>query len=93
MDSEPIFYGRWQREALQRRVTVDVLRRRVYVLHPEDLILMKLDAGGPQDLLDVQQLLSAHLPRLSIRRLKENAARVRLGKTLEKCLREARGRD
>jgi len=86
-------HKRWQREALQRRVTVDVLRRRVYVLHPEDLILMKLDAGGPQDLLDVQQLLSAHLPRLSIRRLKENAARVRLGKTLEKCLREARGRD
>jgi hypothetical protein len=36
----------WQQEALHRSVAIEVLNRRVNILHPEDLILMKLDAGG-----------------------------------------------
>jgi hypothetical protein len=51
---------------------------------------MKLDAGGPQDLFDVEQMLSAPLPQLNIERLKASAARLRLGRALNKCLREAR---
>jgi hypothetical protein len=80
----------WQQEALQRSVAIEVLNRRVNILHPEDLILMKLDAGGPQDLFDVEQMLSAPLPQLNIERLKASAARLRLGRALNKCLREAR---
>ena len=60
--------------------------------HPEDLILMKLEAGGPQDLLDVRQLLSAAPPRLDLTRLKKAAARLRLRRLLEKCLREINGK-
>jgi hypothetical protein len=83
-------HKRWQQEALQRSVTVKVSNSRVYVLHPEDLILMKLDAGGPQDLLDIQQMLSASPPQLSIERLRAMATQLRLGRALDKCLREAR---
>lgn len=82
-------HQRWQREALQRRCEVKSGKLRVFVLHPEDLILMKLDAGGPQDLLDVQALLSSRPPDMNIARLKRKAARIRLRKVLEGCLREA----
>lgn len=50
---------------------------------------MKLDAGGPQDLLDVQALLSSRPPQMDIARLKRKAARIRLRNVLEDCLREA----
>lgn len=83
-------HKRWQQEALQRSVTVEVSNSCVHILHPEDLILMKLDAGGPQDHLDIQQMLSASPPQLSIERLREMAKQLRLGKALDKCLREAR---
>lgn len=82
-------HQRWQREALRRRLEVKSGKLRVLVLHPEDLILMKLDAGGPQDLLDVQALLSSRPPQMDIARLKRKAARIRLRNVLEDCLREA----
>jgi hypothetical protein len=84
-------HKRWQREALTRTVTVSVSRLRVRVLHPEDLILLKLDAAGPQDLLDVQALLADPPQQLKLARLKETAARTRLGHVLEQCLRAISG--
>jgi hypothetical protein len=59
----------------------------VPVLHPEDLILMKLEAGGPQDLLDVEGLLLEAPRNLIIGRLKQKASRLRLRVQLEKALR------
>jgi hypothetical protein len=85
-------HKRWQQEALERAIGVEVEGDEIPVLHPEDLILMKLEAGGPQNFLDVQQLLSAAPPRLDVKRLKKTAARLRLGKVLEKCLREVIGK-
>jgi hypothetical protein len=78
----------WQQEALQRSIAIEVLNRRLYILHPADLIL--LDAGGPQDLFDVKHRLSAPPPQLNIEQLRASAARLRLGRALDKCLREAR---
>jgi hypothetical protein len=86
-------HKRWHQKALKRRQEVKVGRHRFFVLHPEDLILMKLDAGGPQDLLDVEALLSSRPPEMNIARLKRKAARIRLRKPLEGCLREAGKRD
>ena len=83
----------WQRDALQRAIGVDVEGSKIPVLQPEDLILMKLEAGGPQDLLDVQELLAVSPPQLDLARLKESATRLRLGKMLENCVRSARKRD
>jgi hypothetical protein len=48
----------WQRLAIDRAVPGSVLDVDVPVLSVPDLILMKLYAGGPQDLWDVHQLLS-----------------------------------
>lgn len=79
-------HKRWQREALSRKVTIRVSRFEVFVLHPEDLILMKLEAGGPQDLLDVEALLSNPLQELSFRRLKQKASQLGLGTQLQRCL-------
>jgi len=81
-------HKRWQREALERAVGVELEGENIAVLHPEDLVLMKLEAGGPQDLLDVQQLVAVAPPQLDLMRLKKAAARLRLGRLLEKCLRD-----
>jgi len=79
-------HKRWQREALRRSVALNVMGQRINGLHPEGLILMKLEAGGPQDLLDVQSLLSSRSRKISIRRLKIAATRLRLSAILETCL-------
>jgi len=83
-------HKKWQREALQRPIDVDIDGEQIPVLHPEDLILMKLDAGGPQDLLDVQRLLADPPPQLHIDQLKKSAARQRFAQLLNRCLANAK---
>ena len=82
-------HKRWQRQALARSVPVKLAEMELFVLHPEDLILMKLEAGGPQDLLDVELLLSSPPVELNLKSLRQRAAALRLGKILDKCLRGA----
>lgn len=82
-------HKQWQREALARSVLLKLDELEVAVLHPEDLILMKLDAGGPQDLLDVESLLSGPPTELNLKSLRQRAATLRLGKILGRCLRGA----
>jgi len=76
----------WHREALARRIIVRISRLQLYVLHPEDLILMKLDAGGPLDLLDVERLLSNSPPELNLPRLERKASQLQLDGVLNQCL-------
>ncbi|HEY3305449.1 MAG TPA: nucleotidyl transferase AbiEii/AbiGii toxin family protein [Candidatus Binatia bacterium] len=83
-------HKRYHREALVRSIPLKVGRFQVPVLHPEDLILMKLEAGGPQDLLDVETLLSNPPPVLSLKSLRQKAAKLRLGEMLDECLRNAK---
>ena len=85
-------HKRWHQEALRRRLEVLLGKSRVFVLHPEDLILLKLDAGSPQDLLDVQALLASKPPALDIDRLQRSAARIRLQKLLDSCLQDIPGK-
>ncbi len=82
-------HKRRQRDALLRRISIKISRLKLFVLHPEDLILMKLEAGGPQDLLDVEALVSRPPPELNLRSLQQSAASLRLGGLLDKCLRSA----
>ncbi len=77
----------WQREAVKRASVVRVARASIPVLHPEDLILMKLQAGGPQDLLDVENILAANPPALDRPRLLQMASTLRLKIALERCMR------
>lgn len=47
----------WHEEALSRRRVLHVAGEDLPVVDPADLVLLKLEAGGPQDLLDVRLLL------------------------------------
>ena len=47
----------FQQEVLERRIQTDVEGRRLDVITPEDLILFKLVASRPRDLIDVQDVL------------------------------------
>ncbi|OGP27478.1 MAG: hypothetical protein A2038_02985 [Deltaproteobacteria bacterium GWA2_57_13] len=78
-------HKRWQREALNQAMEIRVSRMKLPVLHPEDLVLMKLEAGGPQDLLDVETLLSKAPPELDSRRLTRKARALGLHVLLRKC--------
>ncbi len=83
-------HKQWQRNALKRTVTIQVARRPLSVIHPEDLVLLKLEAGGPQDLLDVEGVLATSPPELDLTRLRRSAARLRLNRDLKRCLQRSR---
>ena len=55
--------GRWQDEVLTRRLDRVILGERIPVVDAADLILLKVDAGGLVDLIDVE-LLVRHDPSL-----------------------------
>jgi hypothetical protein len=70
----------WTARLLERREHVVVEGRALPVVDRADLILLKLFAGGPQDLLDVRLLLAADTPGLRQQvedRLSEAPASVR----------------
>ncbi len=48
----------WHEQVLARRRTLHVAGEDLPVVDPADLVLLKLEAGGPQDLLDVRLLLA-----------------------------------
>ena len=50
---------RWQRNLFGRSVRVALGGRHLPVVDAADLILLKLDAAGPQDLLDIEILVTA----------------------------------
>lgn len=74
--------GEYQRQALQRAVTVAVGRRRIRVIAPEDLILYKLLADRPIDRLDIQTILEEQVGRLDRRYLTRWAAGLGVAKRL-----------
>ncbi len=55
---------RWQKEALGRTATKTVFGITIPVADPGDIILLKLDAGGPQDHYDIISLLRLGGPSL-----------------------------
>jgi len=60
-----ILVGRfpWQRAVIERAKTVEIGTASVPVVGAADLILLKLFAGGTQDLWDVRRLLDAAVSR------------------------------
>jgi hypothetical protein len=51
--------GRWMERVIERRASLRFGRGRLPVVDCADLVLLKLYAGGPQDLLDVRLLVAA----------------------------------
>ena len=83
-------HKQWQRNALKRVIPIRTARALLPVIHPEDLILLKLEAGGPQDILDVEGILAVAPPELDLTRLKRSAARLRLSRDLNRYLQRSR---
>ena len=67
---------KFEAEAIEQSITVNIAGRDIPVASPEFLIILKLKAGGPRDLLDVQELLASNLVDKLL--LAELAARYRV---------------
>lgn len=52
---------KYEAEAVGESIAVNIAGREIPVVSPEYLIILKLKAGGPQDLADVTELLSSNL--------------------------------
>ena len=66
----------YEAEAIEQSIIVSIAGRDIPVASPEFLIILKLKAGGPRDLLDVQELLASNLVDRTL--LAELAARYRV---------------
>jgi hypothetical protein len=75
----------WQREAVAHAEVVDVDGLKIPVVQAADLFLLKLYAGGPQDLFDAAALLRNQGPE-ERSAWKETAVQLRLGKEYQRCL-------
>jgi hypothetical protein len=70
--------------ALRRRKRRQLGELEAYVVSPEDLVLMKLQAGRPQDVLDIRSLAATQ--RLDMAYVRRWAARLRLKTRLARAL-------
>jgi hypothetical protein len=58
--------SRWQREVIDRATHTEVFALQLPIVTVEDLILLKLYAGGIQDRWDIQQLVTSAIPTVAI---------------------------
>ena len=77
--------SRWQSEAVRNARTFEVEGSPVRVVQARDLFLLKLHAGGPQDLLDASQLLHVQDEATS-RAWKDAASNLHMRDELERSL-------
>ena len=76
---------RWQSQAVRNARTFEVEGSQVRVVEARDLFLLKLDAGGPQDLLDAGSLLRLQ-DESTANEWKDAASELRMGEELKRCL-------
>jgi len=76
---------RWQSEAVRNARVFEVEGSPVRVVQDRDLFLLKLYAGGPQDLLDAFQLLRMQ-DEETRNAWKDAASKVHLREELKRCL-------
>jgi len=77
--------ARWQSEAIRNAQTFEAVGLAVRVVQARDLFLLKLYAGGPQDLIDASQLLRRQ-DKTTRSAWKEAASKLRMGEDLKRCL-------
>jgi hypothetical protein len=67
---------KYEAEAIEQSIVVNIAGKDIPVASPEYLIILKLKAAGPRDLLDVQEILASNLVDRAL--LAEIAARYRI---------------
>lgn len=72
---------KYEAEAVEQSIAVNIAGRDIPVASPEYLIILKLKAGGPRDLLDVKELLATNLVDKVL--LVDLAARYRVNTLLQ----------
>ncbi len=77
----------FQKRIMDRRVASLVEDKTVWLVSPEDLVLLKLVAGRPRDLSDVYDVLFMQ-HRLDVDYMKEWATRLGISRELVNCLSE-----
>jgi predicted nucleotidyltransferase len=77
--------ARWQSEAVRNAQTFELEGSQIRVVQARDLFLLKLHAGGPQDLLDARMLLQMQ-DEAAGRAWKDAASNMHLGDELKRCL-------
>ena len=75
----------WQLEAVRKATPIQLNELDVRVVQAEDLFLLKLYAGGPQDLLDAFQLLKLQSEEERAR-WKDRAAKIGRSRMFERCV-------
>lgn len=79
----------WQQEIINHATEVELGKERIPIPLAEDLVVLKLKAGSPQDLLDAGELLNttAQKPEgINYKRLNILAKRAKVDKNLTKLL-------
>jgi predicted nucleotidyltransferase len=76
----------YDREALERRRRKRIDNKPVWVVGPEDLILLNLKAGRPRDFEDVISVVLRQGEKMDIEYMKEWAKRLGLWEELMYCL-------
>ena len=77
--------ARWQSEAVRNARTFEIDGLPVRVVQARDLFLLKLHAGGPQDLLDASRLLQMQ-DEATCRAWKDAASKMHMKDELKRCL-------
>ncbi|HEV2178413.1 MAG TPA: hypothetical protein VGW33_14600 [Terriglobia bacterium] len=75
----------WQAEAVRRATSLELEGFAVKVVQSEDLFLLKLHSGGPQDLLDAAELFRLQTPAVRTG-WKGAASKHRLSGAYKRCL-------
>lgn len=68
--------GRLKREVIKRRKVVKLFGLKAFFPTPENLILLKVISGRPQDLVDIEKVIFRHRKRRDIKYLKSWAQKL-----------------
>jgi hypothetical protein len=80
---------KWEDEMIQAAEPISLGEIQIPVPKPEDLVVLKLRAGGPQDLLDAEELVKVvTLKKLDRQRLTAMAKRANVDKNLSRLLKK-----
>lgn len=87
IDIIPVFW-RWHEDVVNNAEEIDISKGiSIPIARIEDLIVLKLKAGGPQDMLDVNELIEvSKKTKIDVERLKELAKKARVDKKLSRLM-------